>query len=64
MNEVMLRLVAGEDVHYRFCNEFTKDESVLDEIKYGKSYIKVTDEKGRRLTIFPNKVVGCYIKRG
>lgn len=58
----MLRLVTGEDVQYGFCGVFLKADAVLMEIK-DKTFIKVTDEKGRRLTIFSDKVVGCYIKK-
>lgn len=60
INEIRLRLVTGEDVYYGVCGDYLKEEAVLAEIKK-KPYIKVTDDDGIRLTIYPNKVVGCYI---
>ena len=57
----MLRLVTGEDVHYDFCDDWIEADIILMKIK-DKPFIKVTDKKDRVLTIFPDKVVGCYIK--
>ena len=62
MNEAMLRLVTGEDVHYDFCDDWMEVDTILMEIK-DEPFIKVTDKKDRVLTIFPDKVVGCYIKK-
>ena len=58
----MLRLVTGEDVHYDFCDDWIEADTILMEIK-DKPFIKVTDKKDRVLTIFPDKVIGCYIKK-
>ena len=62
MNKAMLRLVTGEDVHYDFCDDWIEADTILMEIK-DKPFIKVTDKKDRVLTIFPDKVIGCYIKK-
>lgn len=62
MNEVMLRLVTGEDVSYGFFDDWMEADTILMEIK-DKPFIKVTDKKDRVLTIFPDKVIGCYIKK-
>lgn len=62
MKEVMLRLVTGEDVSYGFFDDWIEADTILMEIK-DKPFIKVTDKKDRVLTIFPDKVVGCYIKK-
>lgn len=62
MKEAMLRLVTGEDVRYDFCDDWIEADTILMEIK-DKPFIKVTDKKDKVLTIFPNKVVGCYIKK-
>ncbi len=58
----MLRLVTGEDVLYDFCDDWIEVDTILMEIK-DKPFIKVTDKKDRVLTIFPDKVIGCYIKK-
>lgn len=62
MNKVMLKLVTGEDVYYKFCDDWTQADTILMEIK-DKSFSEVTDKKDRALTIFPDKVIGCYIKK-
>ena len=62
LNEATLRLVTGEDVHYDFCDDWIEADTILMEIK-DKPFIKVTDKKDRVLTIFPDKVIGCYIKK-
>lgn len=59
-NEIRLILVTGEDVYYGVCGNFLKPQEVLAEIK-GKPYIKVA-YKNERIAIYPDKVVGCYIK--
>lgn len=61
-NEIRLILVTGEDVYYGVCGNFLKPQDVLAEIK-DKPYIKVTSYRDERITIYPDKVVGCYIKR-
>lgn len=62
MNKAMLRLVTGEDVCYDFCDDWIEADTILMEIK-DKPFIKVTDKKDRVLTIFSDKVIGCYIKK-
>lgn len=61
-NEIRLILVTGEDVYYGFCGNYLMAEDVLNGIK-DKPYIKVTDKDGTRIAVYPDKVVGCYIKR-
>lgn len=61
MNKVMLRLVSGEDVYYGLCGELMKADTILMEIK-DNPFIEVEDKKGMVLTIFPDKVIGCYTK--
>lgn len=62
LNKAMLRLVTGEDVQYGFFDDWIEADTILMEIK-DKPFIKVTDKKDRVLTIFPDKVIGCYIKK-
>lgn len=62
MKKVILRLVTGEDVYYGLCDDWMEADTILMEIK-DKPFINVTDKKDRILTIFPDKVVGCYIKK-
>lgn len=62
MKKVILRLVTGEDVYYGLFDDWIEADTILMEIK-DKPFIKVTDKKDRVLTIFQDKVVGCYIKK-
>lgn len=62
LNKAMLRLVTGEDVCYGLFDEWLEADTILMEIK-DKPFIKVTDKKDRVLTIFPDKVIGCYMKK-
>lgn len=62
MNKVMLKLVTGEDVYYKFCDDWTQADTILMEIK-DLSFVTVIDSKDKAFTIYTDKVVGCYIKR-
>jgi len=62
LNKAMLRLVTGEDVYYGLFDGWLEADTIIMEIK-DKPFITVTDKKDRILTIFPDKVVGCYIKK-